>query len=378
VKTARHIAVELLLAALGVSLVLCAIAASQTWLDRHFLPSFVVDRAWYVRIETGGRLLVAAMGVILAVIARARLARILVDARVQAIQVALAVVLALLAAEAVLRRVSLRPAEWLLPGEEPRRQPDAMLGWSLVPDRAGHLSIGGRAIDYAVNRLGYRVRSVGDTVDPARPTIVFIGESIVFGEGLMWDESIPAQTAALLGVQTANLGVNGYSTDQAYLRLSQELPRFQHPTAVVSIFMPALFGRNLDDDRPHLGPGLTWMPAVKRPRVVSLARLFVPYRSEEQITHGIALTRDLLRATADLARARGATSLLVVPRIGPEDQAEAGLRHRVLDEGGLPYLSVPLDDRWTIEASDRHPDARAARAIASAIAAACASSSGCK
>ena len=109
-KGARH-TVELLLAAVGALLVLCTIAASQAWLDRHFLPSFVVGRVWYVRIETGVRILVAAIGVVLAVIARRRVARILVDERTRVMQVALAVVLAILAAEAVLRKVSLRPAE---------------------------------------------------------------------------------------------------------------------------------------------------------------------------------------------------------------------------------------------------------------------------
>ncbi len=293
-------------------------------------------------------------------------------------RIAIAVVLALLAAETALRFVSVRPGEWLIPGEEPRRQPDAVLGWTLVPSRAGHLAIGGRTVEYAVNRLGYRARSIDDTPDPARPTMVFAGESIIFGEGLTFDESIPAVAGALLGVQTVNLGVNGYSSDQAFLRLRQELPRFQRPTAVVSIFMPVLFGRNLDDDRPRLGPGLTLMPTARHARLVSLARLFAPYRSEDQIAQGIALTRDVLRATADLARARGAWPLLVVPQVGPEDRAEADLRRRVLDEGHVPYLAVPLDDDWTIEPSDRHPDARGARAIAEAIAATCVSSRACR
>ena len=43
--------------------------------------------------------------------------------------------------------------------------------------------------------------------------------------------------------------------DQIYLRLVRELPQFRRPTAVVAIFMTELFGRNLDEDRPHLGPG---------------------------------------------------------------------------------------------------------------------------
>ena len=74
----------------------------------------------------------------------------------------------------------------------------------------------------------------------------------MFGEGLTWDESIPAQTGAMLGTQSVNLAVHGYSTDQIFMRLERELPRFARTVAVVSIFMSELFGRNLDDDRPHL------------------------------------------------------------------------------------------------------------------------------
>jgi len=369
---------ELILGLFGVGLIAAAIAANQRWLDRHFLPSFVVSRAWYLRIEIGVRVVTAGAGVTLLLIARRRGARMLVDARGQMLRVAIAVALALVTGEVVLRRVNLRPAEWLLPAEEPRREPDAVLGWTLVPGRAGHLSIGRRTVEYAVNPLGYRARLTTDAPDTSRPTIVFSGESIIFGEGLTFDESIPEQTGEMLGVQTANLGVNGYSTDQAFLRVRQELPRFQHPTAVVSIFMPVLFGRNLDDDRPHLGPGLTWMPAAKHPRLVSLARLFVPYRSDETISRGISLTRDVLRATADLARARGATPILIVPHAGPEDPLETDLRRRVLDEGHVPYVRVPLDEAWTVDQADRHPDARGAKAIAAAIAATCASSTGCR
>src|SRR5262249_55038384 len=80
-------------------------------------------------------------------------------------------------------------------------------------------------------------------------------------------------------------------------------------------------------------------------------------------------TRAVLKATGDLARARGAAPLLVVPQIGAEDPTESALRHRVLDEGGIPYVPVPVDGRWTVEPSDRHPDARGAHAIALAIAA---------
>jgi hypothetical protein len=370
--------VELAIAAAGIALIACAIAANQQWLDRHFLPSFVTGRVVYVGIETTIRVATAAFGVLLAV-ARRRVARLVGHDPILILTCGAASVAALGASELVLQHVRVPPAEWLIHEEEPRRQPDARLGWTLVPSRIGHLAIGGRTIEYAIDRAGYRARRPDESVDVSQAAIVFAGESVIFGEGLTFDESIPAQVAAMTGIQGANLGVNGYSNDQAFLRLQQELPRFSRPVAVVSIFAPMLFGRNLDDDRPHLGPGLTWEPAARRLRLMSLARLLVPYRSGEAIESGVALTRAVLRATADLARARGATPLLIVPQIGAEDPAEATIRNRVLDAAApIPYLSIPLDATWIVEPSDRHPDARGAHAIAAAIAAACSSAGACR
>jgi hypothetical protein len=145
-----------------------------------------------------------------------------------------------------------------------------------------------------------------------------------------------------------------------------ELPRFRRPVAVVSLFMTALFGRNLDDDRPHLGPGLVWLPAEQRWRLASMAKLLVPYRSDEAIERGVTVTREVLRATVDLTRARGATPLIVVPQFGPEEQAEQALRRRILDETGLPYVWVEIDTAWRLP-WDRHPNPRAAHAIAAAV-----------
>ena len=222
----------------------------------------------------------------------------------------------------MLRRVHLRAAEWLVPDEEPRRRPDPRLGWTFVPARTGHNTVGGRVIDYAFDPAGYRVRRVDEPVDPEQPTILFIGESVMFGEGLTWEESVPAQVGAMMGIQSANLAVHGFGTDQAYLRLETELPRFRRPVAVVSLFMTALFGRNLDDDRPHLGPGLVWLPAEQHGRLASLAKLLVPYRTDETVERGVTMTREVLGATVNLARARGATPLIVVPQFGVEEQVE--------------------------------------------------------
>src|SRR5262249_53787912 len=181
-------------------------------------------------------------------------------------------------------------------------------------------SIGWRVIEYAIDPAGYRVSRVDQPVDPEQPTILFTGESVMFGEGLTYAESIPAQVGAMMGVQTVNLAVHGYGNDQAYLRLQTELPHFRRPVAVVSLFMTALFGRNLDQDRPHLGPGLVWLPAEQRPRLSSLAKLLVPYRADTTVDRGVTVTQQVLRATNELGRAHGATPLLVVLQFGHESE----------------------------------------------------------
>jgi hypothetical protein len=351
----------------GFAFVAAAAAANQAWLDRHFLPSFFIPRHWYVWIESAVRAAIVAAGVGL-VLARNRVARLLTRAPQLTLQVIVAAVLAIVAAEFAIRWIHVRPTEWLRPEEEPRRQEDDRLGWVLVRARSGRAAVGGRAIEYTTDANGYRVRRVGEAVDRGRPTIVFGGESVMFGEGLTWEESIPAQVGAMLGVQSANAAVHGYSTDQIYLRLAGELPGFRQPIAVVSIFMPELFGRNLDDDRPHLSPGLQWLPPRPASRVLSLARLLVPYRRVTTVEQGVRMTRDVLRAIVRLSRDRGAAPLVVVPQFGPEsDTILRALTDRIVTPD-VPSVVVRLDPAWRLP-WDRHPNADAARAIAAAVAA---------
>ena len=207
---------------------------------------------------------------------------------------------------------------------------DPRLGWTLVPARTGHSTIAGRDIDYSIDPAGYRVRRVDEPVDPEQPTILFIGESVMFGEGLTWEESVPAQVGARMGIQSANLAVHGFSSDQAYLRLVTELPRFRRPVAVVSLFMPALFGRNLDDNRPRLGPGLTWLPPEQHGKLASLAKLLVPYRKTDTVERGVA------RASRDGQSGACALSepLIVVRSSASREQAERAIRRRILTRPG--------------------------------------------
>jgi hypothetical protein len=358
---------EVVVGSVGTLLLSCALVANQKFLDKHFVPSFFLPRNWYVVIQTVARLAMAIVGAWLAFVARPRAGRLAARAPARVLWIFAAVVLAMLTSELTLSHVLMRPGEWLSANDEPRRQFDPRLGWKWIPAREGHKSIGGRVIDYAVDPAGYRVGRLDEPVDPQRPTILFTGESVMFGEGLTYDESIPAQVSAMMGIQTANLAVHGYGNDQAFMRLETELPHFRQPVAVVSLFMTALFGRNLDQDRPHLAPDLVWLPPQKHSRLASLTKLVVPYRTQATVERGVRVTQEVLRATTELARARGAIPLLVVLQFGDESKPEQMLRRKILDGASIPYVFVDIDSSWRL-AWDRHPNARAAHAIATTIA----------
>src|SRR5262249_51149438 len=112
--------------------------------------------------------------------------------------------------------------------------------------------------------------------------------------------------------------------------------------------------------------GLEWLPAEEHGRLRSLASLIVPYRSDRTVERGIAMTRDALNGIVRLARARGATPLVVVPYFGVESEADRSLRQRVLDDGSVPYVLVAIDEGRRLS-WDRHPNARAASDIALAV-----------
>src|SRR5215831_1222981 len=243
VSSRLRIVVEALIAVMGAGGVALAIVANQSWLDRHILPSFFLMRTWYVVLESTARVLMLVTGVVLVFVVRPRLGRLAEQNPAIIVRVIAAAALAIVAGALVLRWRH-PSSEWLLSSVEPVREPDGRIGWTFAPNHTSQRIVSGRTITYAFDRIGARVRSTDEPVDLDRPTMIFVGESVMFGEGLAWDETIPARVGSAMGIQTANLAVHGYSTDQAYLRLEQELPRFLQPRAVVTLFMAALFGRN--------------------------------------------------------------------------------------------------------------------------------------
>lgn len=352
---------------LGGALLWVAARLDAAWFDAHILPNFFLPRETQWTIAQGVR-----SGLALAGYASLCFALPFIIGRrkgpslLAICAVAVAGLAALLTSEAALHipKWHALQARQLL--REPQRRPDPRLGWTHLPNHVGRAYVGGRWIDYAFDRHGYRVRDASTTTDLMAPSILFAGESVMLGDGLEWQETIPARVGADLGVQTANLAVTGYSTDQSLMRLRTDLPRFACPRGIVTIFMPSFLGRNLNTDRPHLDRELQWHAPAIGSRLGALIRYALGYGGATSIGNGIATTKAALSASHTLGVNRGAWALTVVPVFLPESAAEWSIRRRALDGAGIDYVVVPLNPRSRI-ANNGHPDAHAAALIASAI-----------
>lgn len=359
--------------AAGLVLLCAAWAMDGAWFDAHILPSFFIARHTQMTAMAAARCGLILAGLLVILVARPFMARRFRSMGAFRFCVAMAVVPASVAAAVVCAELILQTQKWqslqarhLL--REPRRRVDARLGWTHLPDHTGRDRIGGRWVSYAFDGNGYRVAAAGADTDLAAPSLIFTGESVMLGYGLDWGETIPARVGADLGVQPVNLAVTGYSTDQAFLRLRADLPRFRCPLGIVGIFMPSFLDRNLNTDRPHLGTDLHLHEAHVGWRLAVLSRHALSYRSERSIDDGVTMTTAVLRATKSLAEARGARMVIVVPAFMPESRAEQTIRRRVLDEAGLEYILVPLEAKLQI-AGDGHPNPKAAALVAAAISA---------
>ena len=353
----------------GIALILFAWIADRAWLDRHLLPHLFLQRREQLLWWLVERLLAFLIGVALVLPIRARVGRDFRAGRCGELLLnltlaAFAVGLALLASELILRTGNWARVERWAQSEEPLRRADPILGWTNIPNRVGGEAYHGRQILYTLDDHGRRIADPAHPLDPRRPSILFAGESIMFGFRLNWPETAAGRIEARTGVQSVNIAVNGYGADQELMRLRQELPGFTRPVAVVALFAPSLLERSLDTHRPHLDAELGWHEARPAWRLERVFKNLLLYHSTARIDAGVAAAHASLAEIVAEARARGATPLIVVPEFAPEQALERRLRERVL--AGLPYVRVELDPSWAI-VGDGHPDARANQAISDAV-----------
>jgi len=353
----------------GIGLILFAAFADRAWLDRHLLPHLFLQRSEQILWWMVERSLAFIIGIALALPVRRHIGRAFRSGRgrelsVNVLLMIVAVLLALLASEFILRTGNWARIERWAQSEEPLRHADPILGWTNIPARIGGETYQGHDISYVLDADGRRIPDLAHPIDPRRPSILFAGESIMFGFRLNWPDTAAGRIENASGLQSVNIAVNGYGADQELMRLRQELPRFTKPIAVVALFAPTLLERSLDSHRPHLDATLRWHAARPAWRLERVFKNLLLYHSTAAIDAGVAMTRSNLVAIVAEARARGAVPLIMVPEFAPEQPLERRLRERVL--AGLPYVRVELDPHWSIP-GDGHPDSRANRAMADAV-----------
>lgn len=354
---------RLLTGAVALLLLRFAAGMDREWTERHLLPDILVPSDWLVRVVQIERfvLLAISIALLLSMIPRRRptpRGNILLW-----LGIAAAVLLALPASELTMQWRSGRGGQSWTPTDEPLRQADPLIGWTTIPSRRiADPEFGSRPL-YVIDTNGYRVEKT--TLNTAVPSILFAGESIMFGKGLNWRDTVAGRVQRLSGIQSANLAVTSYSAGQVYLHLKRELPKFHRPVAVVILFAPTLLVRDLDRNRPWIDRAGQWHAAERTWYLSRLGRVLFPYRSPSAVEEAVATDRRLLLADVAMARARGAQPLVLVPVYQPEQPRERALRSAIFDGGHIPHVIVPLDRHWRLS-SDPHPDGRAHAAMARA------------
>jgi hypothetical protein len=138
----------------------------------------------------------------------------------------------LVAIEIVLRVIDLRILREATSERSLTYRYDAELGWAPVPNSSSLVTTA-RTIHAQHNSLGFRDIEFERS---ARPTMLFLGDSFVWGVDAEASERFTDLLRDRLpGLTIVNAGVSGYGTDQEYLWLRRIWPAIQ-PAVVVLTF----------------------------------------------------------------------------------------------------------------------------------------------
>lgn len=364
-RTERRI-VEALVALPGLAMIAWAFFAEDRFYETHMMVRYCVESADALGRAHVVRVVVALAGAAIVAFARPWAGRHVSLGGLA--RTSVAVVLAFAVTDGALRVIGRKSTA--SDADDPRRSKEPPPRSVTVKETAG------RAITYAIDAEGRRARTPDDVLDPTKPTIVLIGESVAFGFGLDFEETIQAKLAERTGLQIANLSVNALANDEALLRLRAKLPAFEHPVAVVSFVVITWLERNVADYRPRLSlsPAGTLVEIAPASSLLRGSRLLPPLKSLLGYHHddeAIALTRAILTETASLVRSRNAFPLFVLTECGgdrclPTTQGQPFASHRLVEAQSFASISVIPSATETL-ASDPHPNAKGATAYVEAI-----------
>jgi hypothetical protein len=249
---------------------------------------------------------------------------------------------------------------------------DPRYGYVLNPHQSTRVNAAGREIEEIIDLDGNRAADMNHRADPTRPTIFIAGESVGFGYGIPYEDTFGALIERETGIQVVNLSLPGFGIDQAYLRLSDTLPRFSHPVAVIVPFLPTQLTRAGDRarERPHLVVGkdeqLTLAPGQP---IWQLSRLWhdQPYHSNDAFD----TMRVLLPAMRTKIESVGARPLFVIfdtLYCAPgEGLNTPWMIHELFDVPQLPYVHENTANEEVLSPTDRHPNERVNRRLADTL-----------
>ncbi|HEV8268258.1 MAG TPA: SGNH/GDSL hydrolase family protein [Thermoanaerobaculia bacterium] len=114
---------------------------------------------------------------------------------------------------------------------------DPELGWRNRPGASGETDAAGTTVRVAINAAGFRdvERATAKVAGTSR--IAVLGDSFVFGSGVVEEARMTNLLEARLGgrAEVLNFGVPGYGTDQEWLLLKRDVVRYR-PDIVVLVF----------------------------------------------------------------------------------------------------------------------------------------------
>jgi hypothetical protein len=146
--------------------------------------------------------------------------------------IAVMTIVTLAALEVILRVVDLRELREGVSERSLSYQYDAELGWMPIPGSSSTVT-NARAIQAHHNSLGLRDE---EFVLDAKPTIMFLGDSFVWGlDAEAGERFSDLLKPRLLSYKILAAGVSGFGTDQEYLLLQKLWPKVK-PAIVVLIF----------------------------------------------------------------------------------------------------------------------------------------------
>ena len=251
---------------------------------------------------------------------------------------------------------------------------DSKYGWSHIPNTAGRFASFGFDTQVTINSEGFRGREVQRLKLPSKTRMLALGDSYVWGFGVNDHEIFTQEIERLCPqIETINLGVSGYGTDQELLLFLDKGSAY-HPDIVTLVLAANDYMDNarakayvyyykpmfsLDSDRLVLvNQPVPEMNALMRGSAQLAQRSYLLTQLNRSFE---VMARNRSNSAASYATASASTLAVQRPRTYPRTTEEA-ITVRLLKElaatvhaGGSQFVVVVTEDqgdsgRWLAEA----------------------------